>query len=165
MVFFVAINMTSYFLLLRISPFCYHQLAILVRSSFTERSSSLISVELAWSSVLSAYGNTSVLRQTLYVSFTRMLNRIGPRIDPCGTTWVINLSLDSSQPEDTYWYLSFKYLLNHLSSVPVSCQSLPWIKEGTYNSLSQQLESTALIRATVVDECQLNIVSWRNDFQ
>ena len=47
MVFFVAINMTSYFSLLRISPFCYHQLAILVRSSFTERSSSLISVELA----------------------------------------------------------------------------------------------------------------------
>lgn len=144
MVFFVAINMTSYFLLLRISPFCYHQLAILVRSSFTERSSSLISVELAWSSVLSARGNTSVLRQTLYVSFTRMLNRIGPRIDPCGTTWVINLLLDSSQPEDTYWYFSFKYLLNHLSSVPVKPLSKFSLNQGRH---LQQLESTAWVNS------------------
>ena len=47
----------------------------------------LISEEVAWSSVSSAYRNTLVFRHTLQISFTWMLNRVGPRIDPCGTPW------------------------------------------------------------------------------
>ena len=85
-VFLVPINMTSHFLWLLISPFCLvsdiGKVFIYVYRAF-----GFVNIRRAGMKfgISSAYRNTSVFRQALHILFTWMLNKVGLRIESCGT--------------------------------------------------------------------------------
>lgn len=53
-----------------------------------------------------------------------MMNKIGPRTEPCGTLWQTGAGEDWAVPRTTQWYVPDRYDLNHSWAVPVMPRSL-----------------------------------------
>ena len=116
---------------------------------------------------------SSAYRMYLYwlehfvISFIKIKNRGGPKLDPCGTPHWITLGFESTFFIDTYCSLFVRYERNQSKAIPGTPQvfhfdsRISWLKQSNALRKSRNKENTILAESICLYKyCKKCIMAW-----
>ena len=139
-----------------VSAICYEFSSPFISSAESKRLSPGTQVESVLSSAYRMYLNWL---EHFVVSFMKINNRRGPKIDPCGTPHWISLGFESTLFIDTYCSLFVRYEQNKSKSYSLTPQvfncdcRISWLTQSNALRKSRNNENTTLPESVCLYKC------------